>query len=128
MPASSIGQGERRGVWYGPCATSAIADDRRQTSREEKRILAEETLEGQQLQEKVTIGEPAEGWSRDAYERALSDYVAAHGRPPQTITMHPGTMEALGLSAQSGEATVDMNAPILVTSPDYDPATITFYY
>jgi hypothetical protein len=88
----------------------------------------EETLEGQQLQEKVLIQQPAGGWSRDAYDRALDDYVAAHGRPPQTITMNTQTMEALGLSAHGDEPVVDMNAPILVTSHEYDPATITLYY
>lgn len=88
----------------------------------------EETLEGQQLQEKVLIHQPAEGWSREAYDRELDAYAEAHGRPPQTITMNTQTMEALGLSAHGDEAVVDMNAPILVTSHEYDPATITFYY
>jgi hypothetical protein len=88
----------------------------------------EETLEGHQLQEKVTLHEPGEGWSREAYDRELNAYVAAHGRQPQTITMHPQTMEALGLSAHGDEPVVDLNAPILVTSHEYDLATITFYY
>jgi hypothetical protein len=90
--------------------------------------MVEETLEGQQLQEKVFLHEPAEGWSREAYDRELSTYVEAHGRPPQTITMNTQTMEALGLSALGEEAVVDLSAPILVTSHEYDPATITLYY
>ena len=87
-----------------------------------------ETLEGLQLQEKVIITEPAEGWSPPVYRRELDEYMAAHGRAPQTVTMHPDTMAALQLSAELGDPTPDENTPLLVTSRDYDRAIITFYY
>jgi hypothetical protein len=51
-------------------------------------------------QRKVTLPAPATGWSRAAYDQALEDYLATHGRAPQTITMHPDTQATLGLAGQ----------------------------
>jgi hypothetical protein len=80
-----------------------------------------ETLDGVDTA-RVVLQQPDEGWSREAYDRELETYVETHGRPPQTITMHPETMAALGLSADLQES------PLLIASSEYDPATITLYY
>jgi hypothetical protein len=80
-----------------------------------------ETLDGVDTA-RVMLQQPSEGWSREAYDRELEDYIETHGRPPQTITMHPETMAALGLSADLQES------PLLISSSEYDPATITLYY
>jgi hypothetical protein len=91
--------------------------------------VEESTLEErQQLQERVTIHEPAEGWSRESYDQALDDYVVSHGRAPQTVTMHPDTMETLGLSPELEDYTPNGDTPLLVPSRDYDRESITFYY
>jgi len=71
---------------------------------------------------RVVLQQPDDGWSREAYDRELETYVETHGRPPQTITMHPETMAALGLSTDLQES------PLLIASSEYDPASITLYY
>jgi len=86
------------------------------------------TLEQPALQARVTLHQPERGWSREAYEQTLSTYVDAHGRAPQTVTMHPETASALGLSEALGDPTATHNAPFLVTSPDYDRQAIVWYY
>ena len=85
-------------------------------------------LEQTERQKKATIHEPDAGWSRASYERELDAYIQARGRAPQTITMHPDTMDALGFSGLGGGLTGVAGTPILVTSCDYDRATITLYY
>jgi hypothetical protein len=80
-----------------------------------------ETLDGVDTA-RVILTQPVEGWSRETYDRELDDYVATHGRLPQTITMHSETMAALGLNSDLQES------PLLIASSEYDPATITLYY
>jgi hypothetical protein len=87
-----------------------------------------ELLEQIERQKKAIIHEPDSGWMRLSYRQALDDYIQARGRGPQTITMHPATMEALGLSGMFGDGTGVTAAPILVVSSDYDRSTITLYY
>ena len=77
------------------------------------------------VQERVTLHSPEGGWSRDAYERALVAYAAERGREPQTATMHPDTAWALGLHEADEPG---RRAPMAVTSVDYDPDTVTWYY
>jgi hypothetical protein len=88
----------------------------------------EETLERPILHERVTIHEPADGWTRDFYDQQLNEYVATHGRAPQTVTLHPDTMEALGLEVNIAEASANPDSPILVVSREYEQDTITLYY
>ena len=88
----------------------------------------EGTLERMQRQERVRLHEPASGWSSDDYRAQLDAYALSHGRGPQTVTMHPETMETLGLSDTIGDALGEENSPVLVTSRDYDRAMITLYY
>jgi hypothetical protein len=77
------------------------------------------------VQERVTVRAPAGGWSQESYDRALAAYAAERGREPQTATMHPDTALALGLH-EAGEP--GRRAPMLVTSADYDPAIVIWYY
>lgn len=79
-------------------------------------------------QRRVMLAEPEGGWSRDVYDRELSAYVAERGRPPQTVTMHPGTAATLGLSDALVAATAAYDEPLVVTSSDYPQQTITLYY
>jgi hypothetical protein len=79
-------------------------------------------------QRKVTLLEPATGWSWVAYDRALEDYLATHGRAPQTITMHPDTKAAVGLAGQVSAQPRGQPAAILITSHTDDLATINLYY
>jgi hypothetical protein len=86
-----------------------------------------DVLERPALLKRVTLHEPAGGWSREGYDRALRAYAARHGRPPQTATMHPATAAVLGVSdglPRSGP----QQTPMVVTSPEYEGRTITFYY
>ena len=84
------------------------------------------TDEPQTRHERVTLHEPDSGWSAEAYDRDLETYVERVGRAPQTVTMHPATAAALGLGDEYVDAHLD--APFLVTSPDYARQTITLYY
>jgi hypothetical protein len=77
---------------------------------------------------RVTLYEPDGGWSGEAYARALNSYALAHGRSPQTATMHPDTARALGLSEELILSAAGIHAPLLVVSPDFDRETITLYY
>ena len=88
----------------------------------------EETIENVQLQGKVTFHEPDSGWSAEAYERELNEYVAVRGRAPQSVTMHPDTAAALGLEDEAVDPSLTRNVPFLVTSTDYDRDTITLYF
>jgi hypothetical protein len=85
-------------------------------------------MENVELQGKVTFHEPDAGWSADAYERELNEYVAVRGRAPQSVTMHPDTAVALGLEDGNVDPSLTRNAPFLVTSSDYDRHTITLYF
>jgi hypothetical protein len=80
------------------------------------------------MQGKVTFHEPDGGWSAEAYEQKLSDYVAVRGRAPQSVTMHPDTEEALGVSEGTVDPSLTSSIPLVVTSPDYDRDTITLYF
>ena len=91
-------------------------------------MLETNALEPAALQERVMLHEPEGGWSPEAYERALSAYVDTHGRLPQTVTMHPDTAAALDLHEALGDPTGTRDAPLLVTSPDYDRQSIVWYY
>jgi hypothetical protein len=88
----------------------------------------EETLEQLHRQEKVLIQEPHSGWSGESYRRELESSIAAHGRAPQTITLHPETMHDLGLDGKLLDAFGAKNASVLVVSSEYDQSTITLYY
>ena len=88
----------------------------------------EDTIEQLQRQKKVLIQEPHSGWSGESYRRELERYIAAHGRAPQTITMHPETMHALGLDGKLIDVFGAKNASVLVVSSEYDQSTITLYY
>ena len=87
-----------------------------------------DTMENVELQGKVTFREPDGGWSADAYEKELNEYVAVRGRAPQSVTMHPDTAAALGLDDGNVDPSLTRNVPFLVTSPDYDRETITLYF
>jgi len=80
------------------------------------------------LQGKVTFQEPDGGWSAEAYEQQLGEYVAVRGRAPQSVTMHPDTAAALGLEDGDADPSLMRNIPFLVTSPDYDYDMITLYF
>jgi hypothetical protein len=88
----------------------------------------EQTDVQENLQGKVTFQEPDGGWSAEAYEQKLEEYVAVRGRAPQSVTMHPDTAEALGLDGDNADSSLTRNIPFLVTSPDYDRDTITLYF
>ena len=79
-------------------------------------------------QKRLTLAEPDVGWSRDAYDHELGAYVAERGRPPQTVTMHPDTALALGLSEALVDSAAGRGEPLVITSRDYAPQTITLYY
>jgi len=78
-------------------------------------------------QQRLMLTEPKTGWSREHYERELADYIAERGRAPQTATMHTETAAALGLQ-EAVIATAPGDQPLLVTSAEYPPQTITLYY
>src|SRR5919106_5350174 len=86
-------------------------------------FLMADTLEQTDVQEhlqgKVTFHEPDEGWSAESYERELNEYVAVRGRAPQSVTMHPDTEAALGLSEGTVDPSLTSSVPLVVTSPDY---------
>jgi hypothetical protein len=84
--------------------------------------------EHEHLQGKVTFEEPDGGWSAEAYEQKLGEYVAVRGRAPQSVTMHPDTEQALGLSEGSVDSSLTSSVPMVITSPDYDRGTITLYF
>jgi hypothetical protein len=84
--------------------------------------------EHEHLQGKVTFHEPDGGWSAEAYEQKLGEYVAVRGRAPQSVTMHPDTAAALDLDDGNADPSLTRNIPFLVTSPDYDRDTITLYF
>jgi hypothetical protein len=84
--------------------------------------------EHEHLQGKVTFLEPDAGWSAEAYEQELGEYVAVRGRAPQSVTMHPDTAVALGLDDSDADPSLTRNIPFLVTSPNYDRDTITLYF
>lgn len=88
--------------------------------------MAETTLpDTAAVQERVTVRAPEGGWSRDVYQRALVAYAAERGREPQTATMHPDTAWALGLHEDHEPG---RRAPMVVTSVEYDPDAVTWYY
>jgi hypothetical protein len=80
------------------------------------------------LQGKVTFRKPDAGWSAESYEQELREYVAVRGRAPQSVTMHPDTEKALGLSEGTIDPSLTSSVPLVVTSPDYDRETITLYF
>ena len=84
--------------------------------------------EHEHLQGKVTFYEPDGGWSAEAYEQKLEEYVAVRGRAPQSVTMHPDTEQALGLSEGSVDPSLTSSVPLVITSLEYDPDTITLYF
>lgn len=78
-------------------------------------------------QQRLILSEPETGWSREDYDRELAAYAVERGRAPQTATMRTETAVALGLlEAVIAPATGDQ--PLLITSADYPPQTITLYY
>jgi hypothetical protein len=80
------------------------------------------------LQGKVTFHEPDSGWSAESYEEELEKYVAVRGRAPQSVTMHPDTEKALGLSEGTIDPSLTSSVPLVITSTDYDRDTITLYF
>ena len=88
----------------------------------------EQTDVQENLQGKVTFYEPEAGWSAEAYEQELREYVAVRGRAPQSVTMHPDTAAALGLDDGDADPSLMRNIPFLVTSSEYDRDTITLYF
>jgi hypothetical protein len=77
---------------------------------------------------KVTFHKPDAGWSAEAYEQELGEYVIVRGRAPQSVTMHPDTERALGLSEGTDDPSRTSSVPLVITSPDYDRDTITLYF
>src|SRR5215212_10045035 len=88
----------------------------------------EQTDVNEHLQGKVTFHQPDAGWSADSYEYKLEEYVAVRGRAPQSVTMHPDTEQALGLSEGSVDPSLTSSVPLVITSPEYDRDTITLYF
>ena len=90
-----------------------------------------DTLEQTGLQEnllgKVAFHEPDGGWSAGAYEQQIEEYVAVRGQAPQSVTMHPDTEQALGLSEGTIDPSLTSSVPLVITSPDYDRVTITLF-
>lgn len=86
-----------------------------------------DVLERPALLKRVTLHEPTGGWSGADYDRALRAYAARHGRPPQTATMHPATATLLGVR-EGMLLSGAHESPLVVTSPEYEDGTITFYY
>src|SRR5687767_5905317 len=84
--------------------------------------------EHEHLQGKVTFHQPDAGWSAKSYEQGLEEYVAVRGRAPQSVTMHPDTAAALGLSEGTVDSSLTSSVPLVITSPDYDRDTITLYF
>jgi hypothetical protein len=84
--------------------------------------------ENEHLQGKVTFYEPDAGWSAEAYEQKLGEYVAVRGRAPQSVTMHPDTAAALDLDDGNTDPSLTRNIPFLITSLDYDRDTIMLYF
>ena len=84
--------------------------------------------EHEHLQGKVTFHEPDAGWSAEVYEQKLEEYVAVRGRAPQSVTMHPDTEQALGLSEGTIDPSLTSSVPLIIISPDYDRNTITLYF
>jgi hypothetical protein len=80
------------------------------------------------LQGKVTFHEPDSGWSAESYEEELEKYVAVRGRAPQSVTMHPDTEKALGLSEGTIDPSLTSSVPLVITSTDYDRDTIKLYF
>jgi hypothetical protein len=78
---------------------------------------------------RVTLFEPAEGWTRDFYDRQIAQYALDRGAPPRTATLHPETMAQLGLSATVGDAAAEASprGPLLVSSADYERDRITLF-
>ena len=52
---------------------------------------------------------PPGGWSRDAYRSAVQAFTRARDRNPQTVIMHPETLEAVtyGVVRRGAEKVVD---------------------
>src|SRR5215217_966168 len=90
--------------------------------------LFEQVDVNEHLQGKVTFQEPDGGWSVESYERKLGEYVVVRGRAPQSVTMHPDTEQALGLSEGNVDPSLTSSIPLVITSPDYDRDTITLYF
>ena len=78
-------------------------------------------------QQRLILSQPEAGWSREDYDRELAVYAVERGRAPQTATMHTETAVALGLHEAVVGPTVGAQ-PLLITSVDYPPQTITLYY
>ncbi len=78
-------------------------------------------------QQRLMLTEPKTGWSREDYDRELAAYIAQRGRAPQTATMHTETAAALGLREPCVMPAAG-DQPLLVTSAEYPPQTITLYY
>jgi hypothetical protein len=85
------------------------------------------TREQHTRQQRLTLAEPETGWSREDYDRELAAYAVERGRAPQTATMHTETAVALGLR-EAVVLAAGGDQPLLITSADYPPQTITLYY
>ena len=91
-----------------------------------------DTLEQTGLQENllgtVTFHEPDGGRSAGAYAQQIVEYVAVRGQAPQSVTMHPDTERALGLSKRTVDPSLTTSVPLVITLPDYDRVTITLFF
>jgi hypothetical protein len=74
----------------------------------------------------VVIHAPADGWTWRSYEHAIREYTRVRGRAPRTVTMHPDTLETLGLQAHDALAeTARRSATLKIkTSHEHDRGAI----
>ena len=74
--------------------------------------LEQTDVKHEHLQGKVTFHEPDGGWSVEAYEQKLGEYVAVRGRAPQSVTMHPDTAAALDLDDGNADPLANEEHPV----------------
>ena len=88
-----------------------------------------EVRKGMPKHARVIINEPCDGWSRSFYDRQIAQYAKDRGSAPQTVTLHPETMAALGFSMTWINAAKDAisDGPLLIPSSDYPRNLITLY-
>jgi hypothetical protein len=74
----------------------------------------------------VVLHAPSDGWTWHSYEHAIREYTRVRGRAPRTVTMHPETLEALGLKAHDElDPAVRRSAVLKVkASHEHDRGTI----
>lgn len=78
---------------------------------------------------RVVLFEPDAGWSRAFFDREMAQYAQDRGAAPQTVTLHPATMAALGFASSwaLGLNVTTPRGPLLVSSIDYARDRITLF-